>query len=368
MYKTILIKTKESTLPDIVKRTDATIIDGSLKNLFFSYLGYELVDEMHDDNNIPYYRLLRPAQILLEFEQVKPDAFNELFYEWLEILEYLFINGIEQSSSIKVFKFRLSQELANWLLVCNDSLYNNIGVKLSKTTNISINIDHEQFDEIVNYFMQAIKQKIDNTENLLNIVFCNNKINESSFIAKILAERLSLNTGMLSHIQIMPFAYWKDQQFESFKDCCQIKKVVYYTRDDNNGCSVGNDNRIHFENDDKGAYLKIRFYITVLKPCNMRYDLQLRICDILPHTIWSTTINQTISVNSPKDSIIERDFVIDFPYCNCDYKCVLFANDESINEISIRCDYYLEWLNDDHGYNNNNDPGSFLRNSALSGG
>lgn len=32
MDKTILIKTNASTLPSIVERTDATIIDGSLKN------------------------------------------------------------------------------------------------------------------------------------------------------------------------------------------------------------------------------------------------------------------------------------------------------------------------------------------------
>ena len=53
MDKTILIKTNASTLPSIVERTDATVIDGSLKNLFCTYLGYELVDGLHDDNNIP---------------------------------------------------------------------------------------------------------------------------------------------------------------------------------------------------------------------------------------------------------------------------------------------------------------------------
>ena len=109
MDKTILIKTNASTLPSIVERTDATVIDGSLKNLFCSYLGYELVDGLHDDKNIPYYRLLRPAQILLDFEKVKSESFNELFHEWQGILEYLFINGIEQNSSTKEFKFILSQ-------------------------------------------------------------------------------------------------------------------------------------------------------------------------------------------------------------------------------------------------------------------
>lgn len=357
MNKTILIKINASTLPSIVERTDATIIDGSLKNLFCTYLGYELVDGLHDDNNIPYYRLLRPSQILLDFEKGNPKSFNELFREWQGILENLFINGIEQYSSIKEFKFRLSQEIVDWLLVCNDSLYNNIGMKLSKSENISIKIDHEQFDEIVSYFVQGIIQEIDNKDNLLNVVFCNDKINESSYIAKMLSERLPLNTEKLSHIQIMSFVYWKEQQFESFKDCCLIEKAVYYTRNDYNGCSVGNDNRISFEDDAKGAYLKMRFYIKVLRPCNMRYDLQLHICSIPPYPIWSTTINQAISVNTPKDSIIEKDFVINFPYCNCDYKCVLSANEESINEISIRCDYYLnDWV-DNYDYINDDDPG-----------
>ena len=351
-----------------MERTDATVIDGSLKNLFCSYLGYELVDGLHDDNNIPYYRLLRPAQILFTFEKVKPGAFNELFREWQGILEYLFINGIEQYSSIKEFKFRLSQELADWLLVCNDSLYNNIGLKLSKSENISIKIDHEQFDEIISYFVQGIRQKIDNKDNLLNIVFCNDIINESSYIVKKLSERLPLNIERLPHIQIITFTYWKEQQFKSFKDCCQIEKAVYYTRNDYNGCSVGNDNRISFENDAKGAYLKIRFYIKVLRPCNMRYDLQLHICSIPPHSFWSTTISQAISVNTSKDAVVERDFVINFPYCNCGYKCALYANDESINEISIRCDYYLDWLDDDHGYSDYGDPGPFLRGGVLSGG
>lgn len=368
MDKTILIKTNASTLPSIVERTDATVIDGSLKNLFCSYLGYELVDGLHDDKNIPYYRLLRPAQILIDFEKVKSESFNELFHEWQGILEYLFINGIEQNSSTKEFKFILSQELANWLLACNDSLYYNIGMKIRKSENLSIKIDHEQFDEIVSYFMQGIRQEIDNKDYPLNIVFCNDKINESSYIVNMLSERLPFNMEILSHIRIMTFAYWKKQQFESFKDCCQIEKAVYYTRNDYNGCSVGKDKSISFENDEKGAYLKIRFYIKVLRPCNMRYDLQLHICSIPPHSIWSKTINQAISVNTSKDAVVERDFVIDFPYCNCDYKCVLFANEESINEISIRCDYYLDWLDDDHGYSDYDDPGPFLRGGALSGG
>lgn len=366
MNKTFLIKTNESVLPDIVKQTDATIIDGCLKNLFFSYLGFELVDGLHDDNNIPYYRLLQPTQILLDFEKIESEGFNELFREWLGILEDLFINGIEQYLSIKNFKFRLSQELVDWLLVSNDSLYNNIGIKLSNTANISIKIDHEQLDEIVSYFVQVIRREIKNKDNLLNIVFCNNKINESSYIFKILAEKLPLNTEMSSHFQIMTFAYWEVRQFESFKDCCQIEKVVYYTRNDNNGCSIGNNNRISFEDDDKGAYLKIRFYIKVLRPCNMRYDLHLQMCSL--HSIWSTTINQTISANSSKDSIIEKDFIIDFPYCNCDYKCVLLANDELINEISIRCNYYLNWIVDNHDNSDYDDPGAFLRGAALSGG
>lgn len=368
MNKTILIKTNESALPNIVELTDATIVDGSLKNLFYSYLGFELVDGLHDDNNIPYYRLLRPAQIMFTFERVNPEVFNELFREWQGILEYLLINGIEQYSIIKEFKFRLSQELADWLLVCNDSLYNNIGMKLSKSKNISIKIDYEQFEEIINYFLQCIRQEIDNKENLLNIVFCNDKINESSYIVKMLSERLLLNIEILSHVQIMSFTYWKEQQFESFKDCCQIEKAVYYTRNDYNGCSIGNDNRISFKDDEKGAYLKMRFHIKVLRPCNMRYNLQLHIYSIPSHSVWSTTINQAISVNTSKDAVVERDFEIDFPYSNCDYKCVLFSNDESINEILIRCDHYLDWLDDDDGYCDYDDPGPFLRSGALSGG
>ena len=367
MDKTILIRTNKSSLPDIVSKTDATIIDGSLKNLFCTYLGYELVDRLHDCNNIPYYRLLRPSQILLDFEKVKPESFNELFCEWQGILEYLFINGIQynEQSSTKEFKLSFSQGLADWLLGCNNSLYNNIGMNLSKTANISIQIDYEQFDEIVSYLVQSIRQEIDNKANQLNIVFCNNNINESSSIFKILKERLPLHVEIRSHIQIMPFVYWKDQQIESFKDCCQIEKAVYYTRNDNNGCSVGNDDRIRFDNDEKGAYLKIRFYIKVLRPCNMRYDLHLQMCSIPPHSIWSTTINQTISVNSSKDFIIEKDFVIDFPYCNCDYKCVLFANEESINEISIRCNYYLnDWV-DNYDYRNDDDPGPCFRGGGF---
>lgn len=209
MDKTILIRTNAFDLPDIVEQADATIIDGSLKNLFCTYLGYELVDGLHDDNNIPYYRLLRPAQILFTFEKVKPGAFNELFREWQGILEYLFINGIEQYSSIKEFKFRLSQELADWLLVCNDSLYENIGIKLSKSENISIKIDHEQFDEIVSYFVQGIRQEIDNKDNLLIIVFCNDKIKESSTIFKILEERLPTIKFV-----IIPFHLWIDKEKE----------------------------------------------------------------------------------------------------------------------------------------------------------
>ena len=77
MDKTILIKTNASTLPSIVERTDATIIDGSLKNLFCTYLGYELVDGLYDNNNIPYYRLLRPAQILLDFESAYKKCLRE---------------------------------------------------------------------------------------------------------------------------------------------------------------------------------------------------------------------------------------------------------------------------------------------------
>lgn len=367
MCKTVLVKINESVLPDIIERTDATIIDGSLKNLFFTYLGYELVDGLHDDNDVPYYCLLRPAQILFDFEEVKTESFNELFREWQGMLEYLFINGIEQYSSIKEFKFMLSEELADWLLLCSDSLYNNIGKKLSKITNVSIKIDHEQLDEIISYFAQCIRQEIDSKDNLLNIVFCNNKITDSSYIVKILEEKLHLNTEILSHIQIMTFAYWKELQLESFKDCCQIEKVVYYTRNNNNGCSIDNDNRITFEGDNKGAYLKIRFYIKVLRPCNMKYDLHLHMCTIPPYSVWSTTINQTVSANSSKDSIVERDFVIDFPYSNCDYKCVLFANNESINEMSIRCDYYLDWLDSDHGSTDYDDPGPFLRSGAFSG-
>lgn len=209
MDKTILIKTNASTLPSIVERTDATVIDGSLKNLFCSYLGYELVDGLHDDNNIPYYRLLRPAQILLDFEKVKSESFNELFHEWQGILEYLFINGIEQNSSTKEFKFILSQELANWLLACNDSLYYNIGMKIRKSENLSIKIDHEQFDEIVSYFMQGIRQEIENKDYPLNIVFCNDKINESSTIFKILEERLPTIKFV-----IIPFPLWIDKEKE----------------------------------------------------------------------------------------------------------------------------------------------------------
>lgn len=363
MHKTILIKTNDSALPDIVKRTDATIIDGGLKNLFLSYLGYELVDGLHDDNNTPYYRLLRPAQILLDFEKVNPEAFNELFSEWQAIFECLLINGIEQYSSME-FKFLFLQELAKWLLVCNNSLYNNIGMKISNSANISIKIGHEQFDEIVSYLVQDIRKEIDSKDNLLYIVFCNNKINGSSSIVKILEERLSFNTEQLFHFQTMTFSYWKGMQFESFKDCCQIETVQYYTRNDKNGCSIGSGNRIRFENDDKGAYLKIRFYIKVIRPCNMKYDLHLQMCSI--HSDWSKTIDQTISVNTSKDSIIERDFFVDFPYCNSDYKCVLYANDELINEISIRCDYYLNYLHDDNVYSECDDPGPFFRGGGMS--
>lgn len=369
MDKTILIKTNASTLPSIVERTDATIIDGSLKNLFCTYLGYELVDGLYDNNNIPYYRLLRPAQILLDFEKVKSESFNELFYEWQGILEYLFINGIPNNAqSSLVFKFHIPQGMTDWLLECDDSSYYNIGVKICQMPNISITIDNEQYNEITSYFVQRIKQEIDNNYNQLNIVFCNNNINESSSIIKILGEKLSFDTNILSHlIRIMSFSVWKELQFESFKDCCHIEKVVYYTGN-NNGSCVDTNNKIQFVDYGENTDFRIRFYIKVLRPCNMRYDLQLHICSIPPHSIWLKTINQAISVNTSKDAVVERDFVIDFPYCNCDYKCVLFANEESINEISIRCDYYLDWLDDDHGYSDYDDPGPFLRGGALSGG
>lgn len=208
MDKTILIRTNASDLPDIVEQAGATIIDGSLKNLFCTYLGYELVDGLCDNNNIPYYRLLRPSQILLDFEKVKPEAFNELFREWQGILENLFINGIHNNNQSSLeFKFHIQQGLTDWLLGCDDSSYYNIGVKICQMPNISITIDNEQYNEITNYFVQRIKQEIDNEDNKLSVIFCNHDINSSSSIVDILEERLPL-------IQIVPFHIWVGKQME----------------------------------------------------------------------------------------------------------------------------------------------------------
>lgn len=208
MDKTILIRTNASDLPDIVEQADATIIDGSLKNLFCTYLGYELVDGLCDNNNIPYYRLLRPSKILLDFEKVKPDSFNELFREWQGILEFLFVNGIPNNDhSSLVFKFHIPKGLTDWLLGCGDSSYYNIGVKICQKPNISITIGNEQYDEIISYFVQKIKQEIDNVDNKLNIIFCNPDINISSSIVNILEEKLPL-------IQIVSFHIWVGKQME----------------------------------------------------------------------------------------------------------------------------------------------------------
>lgn len=365
MDKTILIKTNASTLPSIVERTDATIIDGSLKNLFCTYLGYELVDGLYDNNNIPYYRLLRPAQILLDFEKVKSESFNELFHEWQGILEYLFINGIPNNAqSSLVFKFHIPQGMTDWLLECDDSSYYNIGVKICQMPNISITIDNEQYNEITSYFVQRIKQEIDNNYNQLNIVFCNNNINESSSIIKILGEKLSFDTNILSHlIRIMSFSVWKELQFESFKDCCHIEKVVYYTGN-NNGSCVDTNNKIQFVDYGKNTDFRIRFYIKVLKPCNMIYNLQLRVCSICSDSSWFITNHRTISVNTPKESTIELDFMIIFPYCNHDYECTLFANKELINNISIRSDYYLDYYNKSD-YSNDDDYGLYTGGAFM---
>ena len=183
MKKTLFIQI-DNTPPPVEAENDYILLDCKQINDFCSFVGDALIGDLKDSNGTPLYRLINPAgRLLSDFEKVDKANYELIIAQWLDVLSEILHKGVSQSD--KHFTIRFTQQYINWLLNNENDYFVEIGKFLqSNDGKLLLDADGISEDIISALHMKITRFLNENKDEIEYIVFSNERIGNSSYIAK----------------------------------------------------------------------------------------------------------------------------------------------------------------------------------------
>ena len=183
MKKTLFIKIDNSTAP-VEAENDYIPLDCKQINDFCSFVGDALIGDLKDCNGTPLYRLINPAgRLLSDFEKVDKANYDLIIAQWLDILSEILHKGVSQTD--EQFTICFQQQYTNWLLNSENDYFVEIGKSLQANDGkVSLDIEGISEDIISALHMKITRFLNKEKDEIEYIVFSNERIGNSSYIAK----------------------------------------------------------------------------------------------------------------------------------------------------------------------------------------
>lgn len=117
--KTLYIRITSVSRPALAEIEGLTVLDCRQDESFCNYLGYELADGIKM-NNVLCYQYMDPKELLLDFAEEKPEAYQNILYQWEAIQKQLLDKN--PASEDEAMEIVMPQEYVEWLCkhTCTD--------------------------------------------------------------------------------------------------------------------------------------------------------------------------------------------------------------------------------------------------------
>ena len=196
---TLLIQIDNTIQPQELSG-DVTILDGRLINDFCSLFGDAIVGDLVDGHQKPIYRSISPiASLLFDFKDQDENNFNFIINQWIDYLSMVLCKG---SDCVEDLQIKCPNQYTHWLCEHPKQSFNIVGEYIKKNGNIAEISSQDMVEDIVSSFLMKIESTLSSSDNQLKyIVFNNNRIANSSFIAQKLKTQIN-------RIQFVRFDSW----------------------------------------------------------------------------------------------------------------------------------------------------------------
>ena len=117
--KTLYIQITSVSRPALAEIEGLTLLDCRQDESFCNYLGYELADGIKM-NNVLCYQYMDPKELLLDFAEEKPEAYQNILYQWEAIQKQLLDKN--PASDDEAMEIVMPPEYVEWLCkhTCTD--------------------------------------------------------------------------------------------------------------------------------------------------------------------------------------------------------------------------------------------------------
>lgn len=183
MKKTLFIQIDNTPAP-IEAENDYIPLECKQINDFCSFVGDALIGDLKDCNETPLYRLINPAgRLLSDFEKVDKANYDLIIAQWLDILSEILYKGVSQTD--EQFTICFQQQYTNWLLNSENDYFVEIGKSLQANDGkVSLDVEGISEDIISALHMKITRFLNKEKDEIEYIVFSNERIGNSSYIAK----------------------------------------------------------------------------------------------------------------------------------------------------------------------------------------
>lgn len=232
MKKTLFIIIDNTPIP-IEAENEVVPLDCKQINDFCSFAGDALVGDLKDNNGTPFYRLINPVgRLLSDFEKVDKASYNKIIAHWLDILGEMLHKGVTRCD--EQFTIHFPQQYVDWLLCNENDYYAEIG-KCLQSNGGKVYLDANGLSEdIISALHMKIRRFLNNNKDDIEyIVFSNERIGNSSFIAKRLK-------AIFEPYQFLRIEQWKQILYEeslSDKNSDSSEENLYRSDNDSSDSS-----------------------------------------------------------------------------------------------------------------------------------